>query len=247
MKIGRAIKGYGVGSILTGGAGGAIGAAIGGTEADKKVGLKDLMLGKKDPGTPSQFIDLEDTLRKNVDEARGRQFQNLGFLSNLGQRAFQEEDKSGLLARMQATQQERGLMGQAADQRRAIEANIARRGMGNSAAGLAAMAGADRSAAEGIIQTRANLPLLQEQLRREQEQNRLQQVLAASQGINQIQQAPGEQRAFIQGMPSQGRKGGLLNLGLMAGGAYLGSAAGPAGALAGMQIGQGLGGAVQNY
>lgn len=181
-----------------------------------KVG--DVLLGKKDPGTPDEVIDLADPT--------GRKFQR-ELISKYGEGINKD---MGAMARLQTAQQESQAMQNLQDQQRKLDQAVAQRGLGRSSIGLGQALGAQKGAQEKISAIRANEPLLAEQLRQ-------QNLNFATSGINQILGEQGQSKVLKMGREGGQRVGGLAPL-IGAGlGAYYG---GPQGAQAGMGIGSAL-------
>lgn len=178
---------------------------------------KDLLLGKRDPGTAGQHLDLDPSLKRVTDEARAQQSRIIkGFGDLLG--------SGDQMARNQINLQERFARRGVEDAQRQAQRFVAQRGLGNSSIGLSALMAPQRGLGERLEEIRASLPMLQ-----------LSNLSSISGGINAILGAQGAQRAYIPGQASMGRQGGLAPL-LGAGiGGMLG---GPAGATAGLGIGQ---------
>jgi len=183
------------------------------------MGFKDLLFGRKEepqfaaPKLPTELIKVQRA-------ARNLQYGGLKGLSKVPVEkiAGQEVEKAT-----------RGLIGQREDARRRLQSMLARRGLGATSVGMGAMTGLERDTARDIQETRLSLP---ERIR----QLQMQRIQAASGAL----QAPGYVPQAMQ-VDTQ-RRGGLLPLLGLAGGAALGGALGGSrGALAGGQIGAGTG------
>jgi len=197
---------------------------------------KDTLFGKKDPGTPDSYLELDPSLRKVTEEGRGLQSDILGISKDeIGRIKGMNTDAMALndLAR-----QKKGISSMFEDQTRKAQELVAQRGLGNSSVGINAILGADRERAKSLNAANASLPMLKEQYAG----NRLSKLFGLSQNTNSILGTPGVQRTFVQGQASRGRMGGLFNIASTLGGAAIGGyVGGPQGAMAGMQAGQGIG------
>jgi hypothetical protein len=195
------------------------------------LGLGDVLRGEEDPGVADKYLDLDPSLRRNVEQGRNAQSQGLGLYSDELKRLKGVDPKQ--LAGVVQAKQEKQLLGQGKDQRRRAQQLVAQRGLNRSSVGLNAMLNAGTASDDKIAQSRAEQPLLQEKIASQ----RLGSIGAAQQGINQSLGAQGAQRDFVQGREGGGRSGGLMGL---AGGLFGAYAGGPQGAYAGQQLGQGL-------
>lgn len=195
------------------------------------LGLGDVLRGEKDPGTPDKWLDLDPSLRRNVEAGRTQQLEGINIYGDELKRLKGVDP--GKLANIVQAKREKQLIGEGADQQRRAQQLIAQRGLGRSSVGLNAMLNADRKTQEKIGASRAEAPMLKEKIA----QQRLGSIQQATGGINQALQAQGAQRDFVQGQTGGTRSGGLLGL---AGGAIGAMKGGPQGAYAGQQLGQGL-------
>lgn len=203
-------------NLATGGLVGVNDGKIGAGIIGKKAG--DILLGKKDPGTPDQVIDLGDPT--------GREFQRQ-LISKYGEGINKD---TSALARLQTTQQESQALQNLQDQQRKLDQAVAQRGLGRSSVGLSQALGAQQGAQEKIAAIRANEPMLAEQMRQ-------QNLNFATSGINQILNEQGQSKIFKMGREGGQRTGGLAPLVGAGLGAYFGGAQG---AQAGMGIGNAL-------
>lgn len=190
--------------------------ATGGALSKFGNGLKDTFLGKKDPGTPDEVIDLGDPT--------GRAFQNQA----IGKFGGMIEQDFGQMAENQSVNLENQARAGANDQEIRARQMVAQRGLGGTSLGLSAILNQKAGLSDQIGAIRANKPMLENQMTRENLQ-------LASGGINQILNEQGQSKVLKMGQASKGRQGGLMPLIGAGVGAYLG---GPAGAQAGMSIGQ---------
>lgn len=179
-------------------------------------GIGDAILGKKDPGTSDEVIDLADPY--------GRSLQNTA----LGEYGKYLNQDAGGMARTQTDNLNRQVRQDAEDQTRLAKQMVAQRGLGRSSLGLSAILGQSAGVGEKIGINNANEGLLKNQIGQ-------QNLNFATGGINQILGEQGTSKIFKQGQASQGRQGGLAPLIGTAAGAYFG---GPAGAKVGAGIGQ---------
>lgn len=187
--------------------------------ATKALGLgsaEDLLLGKKDPGTPDEVIDLASK--------QGRELQE-GALGKFGDVLNQDTSQ---LARNQTALLEKQAVAGSQDQERLARQMVAQRGLGSSSVGLNAILNQRAGVTDKLGAIRANQPMLQNQM---QQQN----LGFATQGINSILGEQGQSKVLKLGQASKGRQGGLMPLIGGAAGAYFG---GPAGAQVGMGLGQ---------
>lgn len=204
-------------------------------------GIGNVFLGKKDPGTPGQYIGLDPSLQRVVDQARGQQEALTGlYAKDIADMAAMPTATA--LARRQQIERERQIRGGMEQAQRQVQRQIAQRGIGRTSLGLRAMLGAERAGQQAIEQSRAQMPLQVMQA----QQARLGMLGAAGGGLAGILGAPGAQRAYQQARPSAGRRGGLLSIAAPIVGAALGSTKGPEGAAAGMQVGSGISSALQS-
>jgi len=200
-------------------------------EGSNVLGLGDILRGDEDAGTPDKYLKLDPSLRQTVEQGRAGQQQGLGLYSD-ELRRLQGTSPEKLSQIVQA-KKEKGIIGEGKDAKRRAQQLVAQRGLNKSSVGLNAILQAGSKTGEKIQTARANQPLMQEQIASQ----RMGQVGQATGGINQVLNAQGANRDFIQGQTGGGRSGGLLGLAGMATGAYFG---GPQGAFAGQQLGQGL-------
>jgi hypothetical protein len=205
-------------------------------------GLKDMMFGKVDPGTADRQYKLDPSLERVVEGARGQQSVATGLLgSQLG--AYGKMDPAAL-ARLATGQQEATARAGAQDVLRTAGSAIAKKGLGGSSLGLRALTGVNRDLSRQVQSIRANQPMQELQFQGQ----KLAGLQNASQGINQILEAPGARTTLIPGIQSSGqRSGGLLGVATpIIGGVLGGKFGGPQGIGPGMQAGygvsQGLGG-----
>lgn len=178
--------------------------------------ISDIIKGKKDPGTPDSVIDLADPT------GRALQSKALGQYGD-----FLNQDMSGIAANQTARLEEQA-RASVGDQQRQAQSLVAQRGLGGTSIGLNAILGQNAELGNQLGTIRANQPMLENQLKQ-------QNLGYATNGINSILGEQGKSKIFKQGQVSQGRQGGLLPLIGGAAGAYFG---GPAGAQAGMALGQ---------
>jgi hypothetical protein len=200
-------------------------------EGSNVLGLGDVLRGKKDPGQADKWLDLDPSLRRNVEAGRQQQLEGINLYGDELKRLKGVDPEK--LANVVQAKQEKQLIGQGADQKRRAQQLVAQRGLNRSSVGLNAMLNTDRATQEKIGKARAEKPLLQEKIA----QQRMGSIGSAQQGINQSLGAQGAQRDFVQGRTGGQRSGGLLGLAGGLAGAYYG---GPEGAYAGQQLGQGL-------
>lgn len=192
------------------GAGGVVDKAAG--KVNGLVGkLKDGILGKEDPGTDDQLIDIYTPEQQELLNRTTSQYGNL---------LSQNEN----MAKVQGAQMENQIIADAQDQERLARQQVAQRGLGNSSLGLSAVLNSGRKVGEKIAGVRANMSNMQaDNLNR------------VSSGLSGLLGAQSGGKIFKQGQASQGRQGGLAPLIGGAAGAYFG---GPAGAQVGMGLGQ---------
>lgn len=190
---------------------------------------KDMLLGKEqDPYGPYKMLELDPELKKTVQMGRQAQQKGLGAIMAQGM-----EDIPGIV-RGDVGKELRGLEASGADAARKVQESIAQRGMGKSSIGMGLEKGIQERTARAKASTMADI---QKRIRamKEAQQDRL---IGAG---GQVLGTPGAQRTLLRGQ-DKGRKGGLLQPLLMAGGGIAGGmAGGPGGAAAGMQMGSGLG------
>lgn len=195
------------------------------------LGLGDVLRGKKDPGVPDKYLNLDPSLQRNVEAGREQQLKGINIYGDELSRLKGVDPQK--LSQIVQARNEKQLLGQGKDQQRRAQQLVAQRGLNRSSVGLNAMLNADKDSKDQIASSRAQMPLLTEKIA----QQRMGSVSNAQQGINQSLNSQGAQRDFIQGKTGGKRSGGLLGLAGMAAGAYMG---GPQGAYAGQQMGQGL-------
>ena len=184
-------------------------------------GIKDLLGGKKEGGSSADPIAAD--VRRVQKKALETQEKGLGFL---GQETFDPKAQAALQIANQRNLAKSG----AADQRRQLQAQIARKGLGRSSLGLTSALGIEKQQGDRLRTIDAQRPQLERQLGQEKTNRFLDvggKVLAS-------------QNAPIQFRDIEGKRGGGISGLLGAGvGGYFG---GPAGASAGYNIGSGLGG-----
>ena len=140
---------------------------------------------------------------------------------------FNEDPSSLVQAKIAG--EERQLQGAKEDASRRAQALVAQRGLGNTSAGLSAILGAEGGINRQIAATRAQSPLLLDQMKRQ----RIQELLSGGTGVVGSQQLPVNLRAQTSRGPGLAP---LIGAGI---GGMLG---GPAGASAGMGVGKSLSG-----
>ncbi len=176
-------------------------------------GLMDTFMGKKDPGTPDEVIDLADPT--------GRAFQKQA----IGQYGdMMNQDFTQLAANQTASLENQARAG-ANDQEIRAKQMVAQRGLGGTSLGLNAILNQKAGLGDQIGAIRANQPMLQNQMSKENLQ-------FASGGINQILNEQGQSKVLKMGQQAQGRGGGLLGMAMPIAGQVLGGMAG-AGAFGG--------------
>ena len=177
--------------------------------------VTDTVLGKEDPGTPNQVIDLASP--------QGRALQGQA-LDQYGQ--FLGQD-TGQMAAAQSAAQESQARQNVADQQMKAKELVAQRGLGGTSMGLNAILGQNQGLQNQLGAIRAQAPGLAQQMKQ-------QNLNFATGGINQILGEQGSSKILSTGQASQGRQGGLAPL---VGGALGAVYGGPTGAMAGMQAG----------
>lgn len=210
----------------------AAGLTLGGSEvlraADKSLGIKDMLLGKKNPGSPGSYTELDPSQKRIIDLYSGE----------LEKAAMQRPIDASQIAGAQIANQERLAKTGVADAERRAQSLIAQRGLGKSAAGISALLGVRSNLGNQLNAIRAQRPGMERDILNQEEANRLNRIGNIAGGINQTLGT----RMYNLPIAPTGRQGGLLGLGLGAGGAFLGYKKGGAqGALAGYQVGSGLG------
>lgn len=200
-------------------------------EGSNVLGLGDVLRGEKDPGQADKWLNLDPSLRRNVEAGRAQQLEGINLYGDELKRLKGVDPKK--LAGIVQAKKEKQLLGQGEDKKRRAQQLVAQRGLNRSSVGLNAMLNADKETQKNIRTARAEAPLTQEKIA----QQRLASIGTAQQGINQSLSAQGAQRDFVQGRTGGQRSGGLLGLAGGLAGAYYG---GPQGAYAGQQLGQGL-------
>lgn len=180
--------------------------------------LTNVLKGKKDPG--------QAAVTTNFNSAQGTAAQNqlIDKFSTMG-----NQDFSGM-ANAQTAQQENQARQNVADQTMKAQQMVAQRGLGNTSMGLSAMLGQGQSLGNEIGQIRANRPMLENQMK-------MQNLNAASQGINSILGQQAGAMTYTPAVASKGRQGGLMGIAGAGIGAMMG---GPAGAQVGMGMGNAL-------
>lgn len=214
------------------------------------MGLKDVLFGKKDTGTPDRKIALDEDLRRNVKIGRDNQFylSHLlgGDISRMRQDQIAGVDNEAIAQSQGEEEMQRQLKiadQGGADKEMQARDLIAQRGLGGTQTGLSTILNARDSGVERKNEIMSNLPQLTEGFRAQ----RLNKLFSLSQGVNQMLGATGAEAPVITGTPGTGRSGGLLAMSLGGAGAAFGAAkGGPAGAAAGYQIGSGAGRSAAN-
>lgn len=200
---------------------------------------KDLLFGKKDKGTDPSVLKGPKEQRQKLTRARQGQTRaaNL-FGDNLSELKDGRENERDVRNQIQ---REKSLFAQKAkdDEMRARDL-VARRGMGNSAAGLRTILNADENARSAMVQRQSAIPS-------EVRARRLDEILKNTQGLNSIIGATTDHGwVHKQGTPGKGRGGGLFDIAATAGGAALGySLGGPMGASIGANLGRSTAGTMR--
>lgn len=225
-RIGAGVATFGLSEVANEATGGGLWG-----EGSNVLGLGDVLRGEKDPGVADKWLDLDPSLRRNVEAGRQQQLAGINIYGDELKRLRGVDPEK--LANIVQAKKEKQLLGQGEDQKRRAQQLVAQRGLNRSSVGLNAMLNADRQTNKDIASARAEAPMLKEKIA----QQRLGSIQQATGGINQALGAQGAQRDFVQGRTGGQRSGGLLGLAGGAIGAYYG---GPQGAYAGQQLGQGL-------
>lgn len=199
---------------------------------------KDLLFGKKDKGTPDQYVDTRtkyDIKRDRLArEAESDMIQRMrGMANEVDSPEARESFRKNLL--FQQRQEENQLLGAGRDAQMKARDMIARRGLGNSAVGLRAELKADEPYRRGLASARTRLISQLPELERERRMRTLNQIIG---GVKMAGSGRSSQVDYVQGREATGRGGGLFDVAATAAGAYLG---GPAGA----QAGKGAAGALR--
>lgn len=236
-RIGLGVSTFGMSEVANEATGGGI--FEGGEKGRLSSLIKDPLFGKKDPGRPDRMVELDPSLRQTVEQGRAGQQQGLGLYTDELTRLKGTSPEA--LSQIVQARTEKGIIGEGKDAQRRAQQLVAQRGLNKSSVGLNAMLQAGSKTGEQIQTSRANQPLMQEQIASQ----RMGQVGQATGGINQVLNAQGAQRDLIQGRQGGQRSGGLLGLIGGAAGAY---AAGSSGGdpFKGFQAGQGLGTGLSN-
>jgi hypothetical protein len=216
MKLGRAALAVGT---------------LGGSEvwraADKKMGLKDLLLGKSSPGKAGYFTDLDPMQQGALDTYN----EELSRLRTAGPMKVDQ------IARAEIANQERLAKQGIADTEKRAQSLIAQRGLNRSSAGISSLLGIRSNLGNQLNAIRAQQPAMMRNLQNEDINSRINRLTNLSGGMNNILST----RMYNAPVAATGRQGGILPLLTGGAGAILGSKAGPQGAAAGYQIGSGLG------
>jgi hypothetical protein len=146
--------------------------------------LGDLLMGKKDKGTPDSYVPLHAAQEKALGKYTGLLDTNTDSLASAAVAKQEEMVRAG-----------------AQDSERQARDLVAQRGLGNSSVGLNAILGASRDMGDKIGAVRASLPAMKYQMN-------VDNLNSASAGIGNIL----KNRIFKQGREGGGRTGGLMPL-----------------------------------
>lgn len=184
------------------------------------VNFEDILFGKKSGGVSRSSLAAQaEALQKKTFELQGK---GLGALEK------QFGDTEGFIRKQQAQAGKQAITS-AADQQRALQGRIARRGLGGSSVGLGAQTGIDLSLAQRKGAISASAPELRRQA--------ISGLLGQAGQVGSTLNVPIAFRNI-----KATRKGGLAQVALQAGGAAIGgSLGGPAGAQAGAAAGGAIG------
>lgn len=188
-------------------------------------GLKDLLLGKKEEGSPEKYSQLEPEQAAALGIYRDE-------IKKLG-----EMDAAGM-SKAQVNQLENQVRASADDEERRAQEMVAQRGLGKSSVGIGAILGTKRDLQNRISSVRAQEPML----RQEYENMRINRLGSLSSGINNMF----NQRIYTPEVAGGMRSGGLLGPLLGITGAIYAGRAG-ANPVSGYQAGQGVGQSIANY
>lgn len=178
--------------------------------------VKNVVLGKNDPGQAAQTVDMR------TDQEKALQNQLTGKFGELANR-----DTSGL-ANAQIAAQENAARQSAEDQRMKAAQMVAQRGLGGTSIGLSALNAPTANLASQLGTIRAGRTLLEDQLK-------TQGLNQAAQGLSGMMAARSGSQIYQPAVASQGRQGGLAPL---LGGAIGAKLGGAEGAKIGMGLGQ---------
>lgn len=209
---------------------------LGGSEllraTNKSLGLKDLLLGKKDPGSEGGYQEL-DVAQRPLIETYTEELERL--------KKYSPKNVENIAA-SEIANQERLAKSGVEDAERMAQSLIAQRGVGKSAAGISALLGVRRNLGSQINAIRAQQPGLERNLMDQFETNRLNRLGAITGGINQTLGT----RLYNEPVAAS-RVGGFIKPLLAIGGGALGAKYGVQGAQAGYQMGSGLGSMAENF
>lgn len=202
-------------------------------------GAKNLLFGKKDPGSPDRNVMLDRGLYDLTQKIRPLQSQSVDLynkrLDEIGQIS------SGGLADLLTQRKIKALGGAEKDAERMAASQVARRGLDRSSVGLNAIVNAGESARQAKAEARAMTPLLKMQMGSDRDA----QLTNLNRGLAGIIGTRDQSRTFVQGRESTGRGGGLLGLGMGGLGAVMSAKKG-GDPMAGFGAGMGIGNAVGN-
>lgn len=216
------VAGGALGNLLGGVAMGPVGVALG-TKVGSDMGASGLTSGVKGLLFGKDQVQKADDIAQYLKETqlRASQAQRGGLESLMAQNPAQA-------AQAQISGQVNAERANLEDQRRAIQQNIARRGLQNTSVGLGALLGAEKTAGKNISNLLASQPLAERQFANE--------LINAGANVSRAQNVP--IRFEDEVTRKQGLAGLLGTLGGAGVGAFFG---GPMGAAAGAQVGQGAG------
>lgn len=225
-----------------------IGAALGGpmgASLGAASGSKDLLMGRKDMGTPDRIIELDPAIKKEQETARKFRGRALSRIAN-----FERENPidAGAISRLEGAQARKGIRQGFEDRQRRLSDAVAQRGLGRSSIGLSQLAAGSQDLSDRLGQAGAMQRQRQFQLGQMADAQRLADLQNTMNAAGATIGNLGRQRGLLAGTPGTGqRQGGLLGLTSTIGGGALGAKfGGPQGAMMGAQMGQGLGGGLSN-
>lgn len=208
-----------------------IGGSLGG-------GLEKNLFGQNIPGGLN-YLDVEPEIKAAQEEARKMALESLRSQKDIIDKLESNEDIISRIG-LQGRTALRSASEQAQEGRRKLQGEIARRGLGGSSVGLGQFTSLERDTQRRLGEIQEQIPLLQQQALREARGQRLSELAGLQAGSLGLIGTSGARRQ-LAGVTPASTSGGLAPLLGMAGGAYLGSSAGPQGAAYGAGTGMGLG------
>lgn len=186
----------------------------------------DTLKGKKTKKHKGGFAKEDPRLAQLANASQKGRLQSIGaYTDEINQaRSIDPNAMANQTAQMTLANQEKGIGGQFGDVERKINQLNAQRGLDNSSIGIGSIMNAQKQRSDAINEVRAQAPVLENQLKSQYGEERMNRINNANAGIGSVLSST-PLREYKHSSGGQ-REGGLLDIGLTAVGAKYGGAAG---------------------